>query len=196
MPVLQITRVCPAVEPAHRARAECAVRRRATPAPAAADSSSRANGGGFPLPAADLVDVVRGLRLERPFVFAHSVLATLALHAEALSPGLWASAYLYEPVASVTPAQVRRPAAQPGSDVSAGSAPSAAVVGAGVRAAAVRCRCKALQLPQLGATDSAAPGQPVDRRWWALRLWPQNTAARLLASNRRCRLTPSARCQP
>lgn len=118
-----------------------------TPARAAADSRGAANGGGFPLPAADLVDVVRSLDLERPFVFAHSVLATLALHAEALAPGLWAAAYLYEPVASVTPAQVRCPAAQPGSGVSAGSAASAAVLGGQVcghrtsAAGAPHCSC-------------------------------------------------------
>eukprot|EP00892_Ulva_mutabilis_P003296 jgi/Ulvmu1/1338/UM011_0066.1 len=59
----------------------------------------------FPLPPTDLVDAVLSLGLRRPFVFAHSVLGTLALLAEALSPGLWAAAYIFEPVAAALPSQ-------------------------------------------------------------------------------------------
>lgn len=83
--------------------------RGAAAAAAAADDIGGVAVGGFPLPPSDLVDVVRCLGLERPFVFAHSVHATLALLAEAMAPGLWGAAYLFEPVACVTAAQARPP---------------------------------------------------------------------------------------
>jgi pimeloyl-ACP methyl ester carboxylesterase len=66
-------------------------------------------GGKWPLPASDILNIVAQAGLHRPWVFAHSIGATLALIAEAMHPGLWRGMALFEPMICGTPDQVRSP---------------------------------------------------------------------------------------
>jgi hypothetical protein len=60
----------------------------------------------FPIPATDVIDVLKQLGLQQPLCFGHSLGGTMALVAEIFCPGLWKKVCVFEPPVTATVEQV------------------------------------------------------------------------------------------